>query len=77
MPCFTAAELVGGRPSLEQVQATLPWFLASLPSEACAKGGAGAYSDAIQVGGGGWLGVEGSLRMELGEVGALGMLGML
>lgn len=31
-------------------QEKLPWFLDSLPSAACAKGGAGAYSDAIQVG---------------------------
>lgn len=29
-------------------QDKLPWFLASQPSAACAKGGAGAYSDAIQ-----------------------------
>ena len=30
------------------MQDKLPWFLASQPSAACAKGGAGAYSDAIQ-----------------------------
>ena len=29
-------------------QDKLPWFLDSLPSAACAKGGAGAYTDAIQ-----------------------------
>ncbi len=32
-----------------QVQRKLPWFLQSAPSMACAKGGAGAYTDAIQV----------------------------
>jgi hypothetical protein len=26
----------------------LPWFMQALPSEACAKGGAGAYSSALQ-----------------------------
>lgn len=26
----------------------LPWFLGALPSEDCAKGGAGAYNDALQ-----------------------------
>ena len=33
------------------LQAKLPWFLQAQPSAACAKGGAGAYNDAIQVGG--------------------------
>ena len=41
-------ELPGGRPELEQVQQFLPWFLKALPSEACAKGGAGAYNTAIE-----------------------------
>lgn len=31
-----------------QVRARLPWFLEALPSEQCAKGGAGGYSDALQ-----------------------------
>lgn len=31
------------------MQRKLPWFLQSAPSMACAKGGAGAYTDAIQV----------------------------
>jgi hypothetical protein len=26
----------------------LPWFLEAIPSEGCAKGGAGAYNNAIQ-----------------------------
>jgi Niemann-Pick C1 protein len=37
------------RPACQQVQQKLPWFLESVPSMACAKGGAGAYTDAIQV----------------------------
>ncbi|MEW5314765.1 MAG: hypothetical protein WDW38_006235 [Sanguina aurantia] len=37
-----------GRPSLSQFQAFLPTFLTALPSAECAKGGAGAYSDALQ-----------------------------
>ena len=31
-----------------QMQARLPWFMEARPSAACAKGGAGAYSDALQ-----------------------------
>ena len=31
-----------------QVRARLPWFLDALPSEQCAKGGAGGYTDALQ-----------------------------
>lgn len=38
-----------GRPELTDFQGYLPWFLEALPSEACAKGGAGAYSSAIQL----------------------------
>jgi Niemann-Pick C1 protein len=30
------------------VQQRLPWFLAAKPSTECAKGGAGAYTDAIK-----------------------------
>lgn len=47
-PCFAAGDLPGGRPTLRQFQEKLPWFMDALPSEACAKGGAGAYSDAVQ-----------------------------
>ncbi|EFN58463.1 hypothetical protein CHLNCDRAFT_6284, partial [Chlorella variabilis] len=46
--CFAPSDLPGGRPDLQQFQDKLPWFLDSLPSAACAKGGAGAYTDAIQ-----------------------------
>ena len=31
-----------------QTRQHLPWFLDALPSEDCAKGGAGAYTDALQ-----------------------------
>ena len=30
------------------MRARLPWFLDALPSEQCAKGGAGGYTDALQ-----------------------------
>ena len=33
------------------MQERLPWFMAARPSAACAKGGAGAYTDAIQADG--------------------------
>jgi Niemann-Pick C1 protein len=44
--CLT--EMPGGRPALDQVKHYLPWFLKALPSEGCAKGGAGAYNNALQ-----------------------------
>ncbi|KAJ9512863.1 hypothetical protein QJQ45_029163, partial [Haematococcus lacustris] len=37
----------GGRPDVADYQRYLPWFLEALPSEACAKGGAGAYADLL------------------------------
>lgn len=37
----------------------LPWFLDSAPSQACAKGGAGAYTDLIQMDEGDPTGVAG------------------
>lgn len=53
-PCFTPADLPSrSRPSLDQFRRALPWFLDSLPSQACAKGGKGAYTDSIQAGQGG------------------------
>ncbi|GIL73679.1 hypothetical protein Vretifemale_3814, partial [Volvox reticuliferus] len=45
--CVQAA-FEGGRPSVFQFQTYLPWFLGAKPSEQCAKGGLGAYSDALQ-----------------------------
>ncbi|CAG9464392.1 unnamed protein product [Pedinophyceae sp. YPF-701] len=40
--------LVGDRPTLGQVQQSLPWFLQARPSARCAKGGQGVYSGALQ-----------------------------
>lgn len=57
--CFAPSDLPGGRPDLQQFQDKLPWFLDSLPSAACAKGGAGAYTDAIQMDAGDPTGVAG------------------
>ena len=34
--------------SPKQVKERLPWFMEAKPSAECAKGGAGAYTDAIQ-----------------------------
>ncbi len=54
-----------GRPSLQQIQQTLPWFLESAPGMHCAKGGRGAYDTALQQteeGGGGVGWDEGVVR---------------
>lgn len=40
---------LGARPSPQEVARLLPWFLASRPSEACAKGGAGVYTGAVRM----------------------------
>lgn len=52
--CFLTAggeqqegRVLHGRPTLEQVQRTLPWFLHSSPGMHCAKGGRGAYDTAL------------------------------
>lgn len=52
--CFLAGgtsqhgeRVLHGRPTLEQVQHTLPWFLQSSPGMHCAKGGRGAYDTAL------------------------------
>ena len=45
-----------------QVRARLPWFLDALPSEQCAKGGAGGYTDALQRDAGDASGVAGLAR---------------
>ncbi|KAI3436838.1 hypothetical protein D9Q98_006248 [Chlorella vulgaris] len=47
--CFAPGQLPGARPDLTQFQNKLPWFLAALPSAACAKGGAGAYAGTLQL----------------------------
>lgn len=48
--CFVPGDLPAGRPVGRQVVDALPRFLAARPSAGCAKGGAGAYTDAVQVG---------------------------
>ncbi|KAL0026458.1 hypothetical protein WJX77_000502 [Trebouxia sp. C0004] len=37
------------RPTLQQVQEKLPWFLKAVPSAECAKGGVGGYNNALQM----------------------------
>lgn len=49
-------------PAAAQVQKKLPWFLESVPSMACAKGGAGAYTDAIRTDASDGTGVAGLSR---------------
>lgn len=47
--CFHHSDLVGGRPTTVQFQEKLPWFLNSLPSADCAKGGHGAYTNSVNL----------------------------
>ncbi|KAG0593289.1 hypothetical protein KC19_1G318700 [Ceratodon purpureus] len=47
--CFLQSDLLEGRPSSEQFQSKLPWFLAALPSADCAKGGHGAYTTSLDL----------------------------
>ncbi|XP_052202284.1 uncharacterized protein LOC127808022 [Diospyros lotus] len=49
--CFRHSDLQNDRPSTSQFREKLPWFLASLPSNDCAKGGHGAYTNSVQVDG--------------------------
>jgi hypothetical protein len=52
--CLAPGQLgPGGRPGEGEFELRLPWFMEATPSAACAKGGAGAYTDAIKVGHGG------------------------
>jgi Patched family len=46
--CVAPGHYTHNRPSAEQYQKYLPWFLASPPSASCAKGGLGVYSDYIE-----------------------------
>ena len=47
-PCLSPGQLpAGSRPSLGQFQRLLPLFMRARPSQACAKGGAGAYDGAV------------------------------
>ncbi|XP_050935106.1 uncharacterized protein LOC103490460 isoform X3 [Cucumis melo] len=47
--CFRHSDLVGDRPTTGQFKEKLPWFLNSLPSADCAKGGHGAYTNSVNL----------------------------
>ncbi|KAG9151287.1 hypothetical protein Leryth_002836 [Lithospermum erythrorhizon] len=47
--CFRHSDLQSDRPSTEQFREKLPWFLDSLPSSDCAKGGKGAYTSSVEL----------------------------
>lgn len=49
--CFRHSDLQSDRPSTSQFREKLPWFLSSLPSADCAKGGHGAYTSSVQLNG--------------------------
>ncbi|KAJ7966974.1 Niemann-Pick C1 protein [Quillaja saponaria] len=47
--CFRHSDLHNDRPSTTQFREKLPWFLNSLPSADCAKGGHGAYTSSVEL----------------------------
>ncbi|XP_057974422.1 uncharacterized protein LOC131162209 isoform X2 [Malania oleifera] len=47
--CFHHSDLHNDRPSTAQFRNKLPWFLSSLPSADCAKGGHGAYTNSVEL----------------------------
>ncbi|KAL5180679.1 Protein EMSY-LIKE 3 [Glycine soja] len=47
--CFGHSDLHNDRPSTTQFRKKLPWFLSSLPSADCAKGGHGAYTSSVEL----------------------------
>ncbi|CAN1781822.1 NPC intracellular cholesterol transporter 1 [Linum perenne] len=47
--CFRHSDLNNDRPSTNQFMEKLPWFLNSLPSADCAKGGHGAYTGSVEL----------------------------
>ncbi|KDP36788.1 hypothetical protein JCGZ_08079 [Jatropha curcas] len=49
--CFRHSDLNNDRPSTVQFRDKLPWFLNALPSADCAKGGHGAYTSSVELGG--------------------------
>ncbi|KAI4389641.1 hypothetical protein MLD38_001846 [Melastoma candidum] len=49
--CFLHSDLQNERPSTSQFREKLPWFLNSLPSADCAKGGRGAYTSSVDLDG--------------------------
>lgn len=40
--------LHGNRPTIPQIEKTLPWFMEAVPSRECAKAGAGAYNTELE-----------------------------
>ncbi|OVA00612.1 Sterol-sensing domain [Macleaya cordata] len=49
--CFRHSDLNNDRPTTAQFREKLPWFLNSLPSADCAKGGHGAYTNSVDLNG--------------------------
>ncbi|MCL7035268.1 hypothetical protein MKW94_006392, partial [Papaver nudicaule] len=49
--CFRHSDLHNDRPTTAQFKEKLPWFLSSLPSADCAKGGHGAYTNSVYLNG--------------------------
>ncbi|KAF7141231.1 hypothetical protein RHSIM_Rhsim06G0006500 [Rhododendron simsii] len=47
--CFLHSDLTNDRPSTAQFMEKLPWFLNALPSNDCAKGGHGAYTESVEL----------------------------
>ncbi|KAH7849400.1 hypothetical protein Vadar_017340 [Vaccinium darrowii] len=47
--CFLHSDLNNDRASTAQFRQKLPWFLDALPSNDCAKGGHGAYTDSVEL----------------------------
>ncbi|KAG5542769.1 hypothetical protein RHGRI_015771 [Rhododendron griersonianum] len=47
--CFLHSNLTNDRPSTAQFMEKLPWFLDALPSNDCAKGGHGAYTESVEL----------------------------
>lgn len=47
--CFLHSDLINDRPDTQQFKEKLPWFLNSLPSADCAKGGHGAYTNSVDM----------------------------
>nr|XP_043632783.1 NPC intracellular cholesterol transporter 1-like [Erigeron canadensis] len=49
--CFRHSDFQNDRPTTTQFKEKLPWFLSSLPSADCAKGGHGAYTNSVELNG--------------------------
>ncbi|CAH1435314.1 unnamed protein product [Lactuca virosa] len=47
--CFRHSDFQNDRPTTPQFKEKLPWFLDSLPSADCAKGGHGAYTNSVEL----------------------------